>query len=161
MPGVRIDKWLWVARFFKTRNLAARACDLGRIQSNKQPAKPAREVHVGDLLQIKTEAGDFEVRRSRHPARWSDRRRQSRVRSYSKGQPHRTCAHVGRTRHAEAREELNRGGTPELVQNPYMKTILHAALFAIGLRAAERLAAQSHRQNAAWLTGGAIEVTTK
>jgi len=61
MAGVRIDKWLWAARFFKTRSLAARACDLGRIHSNKQPAKPAREVRVGDLLHIKTEAGDFEV----------------------------------------------------------------------------------------------------
>jgi len=61
MAGVRMDKWLWAARFFKTRSLAARACDLGRVQSNKQPAKPAREVHVGDLLHIKTEAGDFEV----------------------------------------------------------------------------------------------------
>jgi ribosome-associated heat shock protein Hsp15 len=61
MLGIRIDKWLWAARFFKTRSLAARACDLGRIQCNQQPAKPAREVHVGDLLHIKTEAGDFEV----------------------------------------------------------------------------------------------------
>ena len=61
MPSIRMDKWLWAARFFKTRTLAARACDLGRIQSNRQPAKPAREVHVGDLLHIKTEAGDFEV----------------------------------------------------------------------------------------------------
>ena len=61
MPAVRIDKWLWAARFFKTRTLAARACDLGRIESNKQPAKPAREVHVGDMLQIKTEGGEFEV----------------------------------------------------------------------------------------------------
>ena len=59
--GVRVDKWLWAARFFKTRTLAARACDLGRIQSNHQPAKPAREVHVGDRLHIKTEGGDFEV----------------------------------------------------------------------------------------------------
>jgi ribosome-associated heat shock protein Hsp15 len=61
MPAVRIDKWLWAARFFKTRTLAARACDLGRIQSNHQPAKPAREVHVGDMLQVKTEGGDFEI----------------------------------------------------------------------------------------------------
>lgn len=61
MTGVRIDKWLWAARFFKTRALAARACDLGRIQSNNQPAKPAREVHLGDLLQIKTEAHEFEI----------------------------------------------------------------------------------------------------
>ena len=62
MTSVRIDKWLWAARFFKSRALAARACELGRIHSNDQPAKPAREVRVGDLLQIKTEAGDFEVK---------------------------------------------------------------------------------------------------
>ena len=61
MTGVRIDKWLWVARFFKTRAIAARACDLGRIQCNNQPAKPAREVHIGDLLRIKTDAHEFEV----------------------------------------------------------------------------------------------------
>jgi len=61
MLGVRMDKWLWAARFFKTRTLAARACELGRIQSSKQPVKPAREVHVGDLLQVRTEGGDFEV----------------------------------------------------------------------------------------------------
>jgi ribosome-associated heat shock protein Hsp15 len=41
--------------------MAARACELGRIQSNQQPAKPAREVHIGDMLQITTEGGDFEV----------------------------------------------------------------------------------------------------
>ncbi len=62
MEGVRLDKWLWAARFFKTRSLAARACELGRIQSNHQPAKAAREVRVGDLLQIKTDSGDFEVK---------------------------------------------------------------------------------------------------
>jgi ribosome-associated heat shock protein Hsp15 len=61
MTGVRVDKWLWAARFFKSRALAARACELGRIQSNKQPAKAAREVKLGDLLQIRTEGGDFEV----------------------------------------------------------------------------------------------------
>jgi ribosome-associated heat shock protein Hsp15 len=61
MTGVRIDKWLWAARFFKTRALAARACELGRIQSKGQPAKPAREVRVGDPLQIRSESGDFGV----------------------------------------------------------------------------------------------------
>ena len=59
--NVRLDKWLWAARFFKTRSLAARACELGRIQCNKLPAKPAREVHVGDLLHIKTNFDDFDV----------------------------------------------------------------------------------------------------
>jgi ribosome-associated heat shock protein Hsp15 len=58
---VRMDKWLWAARFFKTRSLAARACELGRIESNGIPAKPAREVRVGDLLQVKNDSGDFRV----------------------------------------------------------------------------------------------------
>jgi ribosome-associated heat shock protein Hsp15 len=62
MSSVRIDKWLWAARFYKTRSLASRACELGRIQSNQQPVKAAREVKVGDLMQIKTEGGDFEVK---------------------------------------------------------------------------------------------------
>ncbi len=61
MTSIRIDKWLWAARFFKTRALAARACELGRVQSNGQAAKPAREVHLGDRLQVRTEGGDFEV----------------------------------------------------------------------------------------------------
>jgi ribosome-associated heat shock protein Hsp15 len=58
---VRIDKWLWAARFFKTRSIAARACELGRIQSNGQPAKPSREVHVGDRVHLKNPSGEFEV----------------------------------------------------------------------------------------------------
>lgn len=61
MTGVRIDKWLWAARFFKTRSLAAKACELGRVKLNDVLAKAAREVHAGDLLQVRTEGGDFEV----------------------------------------------------------------------------------------------------
>src|SRR6266478_2768828 len=61
MSRVRMDKWLWAARFFKTRSLAARACELGRIESNGQPAKAAREVRIGDLLQVKNDGGDFQV----------------------------------------------------------------------------------------------------
>jgi len=61
MTGVRMDKWLWSARFFKTRTLAAHACELGRISFNGQPAKPAREVHVGDMLLVKNDSGDFQV----------------------------------------------------------------------------------------------------
>jgi len=61
MTGLRIDIWLWAARFFKTRALAKRACELGRIESNGQPAKPAREVRVGDRLRVATEGGDFQV----------------------------------------------------------------------------------------------------
>ena len=61
MTGTRIDKWLWAARFFKTREQASKACELQRVLSNRQPAKPAREVHVGDMLRIKNEGGEFEV----------------------------------------------------------------------------------------------------
>ena len=61
MTRVRLDKWLWAARFFKTRSLASRACELGRIESNGQPAKASREVRVGDRLQVKNESGDFQV----------------------------------------------------------------------------------------------------
>ena len=61
MTSVRMDKWLWAARFFKTRALAARACALGRIQSNGQPAKAAREVRIGDMLRVTNDGGDFQV----------------------------------------------------------------------------------------------------
>lgn len=61
MNSVRIDKWLWAARFFKSRALAARACELGRVQCNGQPAKPAREVKIGDMLRVTNESGDFQV----------------------------------------------------------------------------------------------------
>jgi ribosome-associated heat shock protein Hsp15 len=58
---VRMDKWLWAARFFKTRTLAARACELGRIQSNGQRAKAAREVRLGDMLRVTNHGGDFQI----------------------------------------------------------------------------------------------------
>ena len=61
MTGVRMDKWLWAARFFKTRSLAGRACELGRIESNGQPAKAAREVRVGDTLRVKNPSGEFHI----------------------------------------------------------------------------------------------------
>jgi len=61
MAGVRMDKWLWAARFFKTRSLAARACELGRIEACGKQAKASREVRVGDLLQVKNDGGEFQV----------------------------------------------------------------------------------------------------
>lgn len=61
METVRIDKWLWAARFFKTRAFASDACDLGRIESNTHRAKAARDVRLGDILRIKSEAGEFHV----------------------------------------------------------------------------------------------------
>ena len=56
-----MDKWLWAARFFKTRALASDACEIGRIESNGLRAKPAREVRLGDMLRIRNEAGEFHV----------------------------------------------------------------------------------------------------
>jgi ribosome-associated heat shock protein Hsp15 len=61
MTSVRMDKWLWAARFFKTRSLAARACELGRIQSNGQPAKAAREIRIGDMLRVTNDGGEFQI----------------------------------------------------------------------------------------------------
>ena len=61
MTGVRIDKWLWAARFYKTRSLAAKACELGRVQSAGQRVKAAREVHPGDKLYITNDTGDFDI----------------------------------------------------------------------------------------------------
>ena len=61
MPSVRMDKWLWAARFFKTRSLAARACELGRVQANRQDVKPAREVRIGDRLHVSNDSGEFEI----------------------------------------------------------------------------------------------------
>jgi ribosome-associated heat shock protein Hsp15 len=58
---LRIDKWLWAARFFKTRALATRSCELGRVESNGQSAKPAREVRVGDTLRVKNDSGEFVI----------------------------------------------------------------------------------------------------
>ena len=61
MTSTRIDKWLWAARFFKTRALASHACDLGRIEANGLKAKPARDVKPGDRLRIRNDAGEFQV----------------------------------------------------------------------------------------------------
>jgi ribosome-associated heat shock protein Hsp15 len=60
-PQVRIDKWLWAARFFKTRALAVKACDLGRIRINHIEVKPAREVRAGDMVWVRNEGGEFEI----------------------------------------------------------------------------------------------------
>lgn len=50
---VRLDKWLWAARFFKTRGLATEEIGKGRVQVNEQPAKASRELHVGDRIEFR------------------------------------------------------------------------------------------------------------
>jgi ribosome-associated heat shock protein Hsp15 len=59
---VRADKWLWAARFFKTRGLAAVACQGGKVSVNDQTAKPARALRAGDRLQITLRSGKRLVR---------------------------------------------------------------------------------------------------
>ncbi len=58
---MRLDKWLWAARFFKTRALATQACDSGRVETNGQPAKPSRNLKLNDQLKIRNEGGTFEI----------------------------------------------------------------------------------------------------
>jgi ribosome-associated heat shock protein Hsp15 len=57
MAEVRLDKWLWAARCFKTRSIAAEACDAGHVKLNGNSAKPAKSVRVGDRIEAKTEGG--------------------------------------------------------------------------------------------------------
>ncbi|MEM9056747.1 MAG: S4 domain-containing protein [Pseudomonadota bacterium] len=59
--GVRIDKWLWAARFFRTRSLAAQAVRGGRVHLNGGRVKPARAVAPGDVLEISRGRGTVEV----------------------------------------------------------------------------------------------------
>lgn len=61
MEQVRIDKWLWAARFFKTRSLATEAVDAGRVRLDGERIKPARNVKCGDLLQIDNGSTEWEV----------------------------------------------------------------------------------------------------
>ncbi len=61
LTSIRIDKWLWAARFFKTRSLAQDAVDLGRVRIDGQKVKPSREVKPGDMLQIERGEEKFEV----------------------------------------------------------------------------------------------------
>ncbi len=60
-PGLRLDKWLWAARFFKTRSLATEEIGKGRVLVNGQPAKPSRELKLGDLLKLRQGPVEREV----------------------------------------------------------------------------------------------------
>jgi len=60
-PGVRLDVWLWAARFFRTRSLARQAIENGKIDVDGQRAKPARQVRVGNALRVVRGEESFEV----------------------------------------------------------------------------------------------------
>jgi len=60
-PGVRLDVWLWAARFFKTRALSKQAADGGKVEVNGAAGKPSRTLHVGDRLRITRGEERFEI----------------------------------------------------------------------------------------------------
>ncbi len=62
MDSTRIDKWLWAARFFKTRSLASDAVERGRVKLNEERCKPARNLKPGDLLDIDNGSTEWQVR---------------------------------------------------------------------------------------------------
>lgn len=62
MDGTRIDKWLWAARFFKTRSLASEAVERGRVRVNGDRCKPARSLKPGELLDIDNGSTEWQVR---------------------------------------------------------------------------------------------------
>jgi ribosome-associated heat shock protein Hsp15 len=61
-PPVRIDRWLWAARLFRSRSLAAAACDGGKVDINGQPAKPHKLARAGDLVRVTLPAGKRQLR---------------------------------------------------------------------------------------------------
>ena len=61
MEKMRLDKWLWAARFYKTRSLAAQEIGKGRVMVNDAPAKPAREIMPGDSIRVRKEDPEVEV----------------------------------------------------------------------------------------------------
>lgn len=70
MERLRVDKWLWAARFFKSRSLASQAVEGGKVKVNGARVKPAREIRVGDRLEITLADIQWEIT----VARLSDRR---------------------------------------------------------------------------------------
>ncbi len=74
LTALRLDKWLWAARFFKTRPLAVEAINGGHVQVNEERAKPSRAVHVGDVIRIRKDQNTWKItvlglNEQRRPAR--------------------------------------------------------------------------------------------
>lgn len=61
LTALRLDKWLWVARFFKTRTLAVEAINGRHVHVNEERAKPSRAVHVGDVLRIRKDQNTWKI----------------------------------------------------------------------------------------------------
>lgn len=61
LSSLRLDKWLWAARFFKTRALAVEAINGGHVHVNEERAKPARAVHIGDVLRIRKDQNTWKI----------------------------------------------------------------------------------------------------
>ena len=61
MNGIRVDKWLWAARFFKTRSLSTAAIDAGHVRVNGERIKPARDLRTGDSVRVHNAGGEFVV----------------------------------------------------------------------------------------------------
>lgn len=61
LTALRLDKWLWAARFFKTRPLAVEAINGGHVQVNEERAKPSRAVHVGDVIRIRKDQNTWKI----------------------------------------------------------------------------------------------------
>lgn len=59
--GVRLDKWLWAARFFKTRSLATEAIEAGRVRVQGDRPKPSKALRIGEALEVRTPAGIFQL----------------------------------------------------------------------------------------------------
>ena len=79
MDTVRIDKWLWAARFFKTRSLASQAVSGGHVSLNGNRVKPSRTVQVGDMLLVRRDFFEFTIR----VIELSERRGPARITSYN------------------------------------------------------------------------------
>ncbi|GAB3353405.1 RNA-binding S4 domain-containing protein [Lysobacter tyrosinilyticus] len=99
--SVRLDLWLWAARFFKTRSLAKQAIETGKIEIGGQRAKPARGVHVGDAMKIARGEEVFEI----EVLALSDTRGPAKVAQalYSEGDASRLRREAERSRRAAAR----------------------------------------------------------